>query len=77
MTLHPCGKTPQVETSEISKERISEILTQKSVDAATIKQFVEVLNDCDFARYTPTTSVMMKQEFEKAKEVITKIDKYL
>ena len=37
----------------------------------------QVLKDCDFARYTPTTSVMMKQEFEKAKEVITKIDKYL
>ena len=67
----------QVETSEISKERISEILTQKSVDAATIKQFVEVLNDCDFARYTPTTNVMMEQEFEKAKEVITNIDKQL
>ncbi len=67
----------QVETSEISKERISEILTEKSVDAAIIKQFVEVLNDCDFARYTPTTNVMMEQEFEKAKEVITNIDKQL
>ncbi|GGK37701.1 MULTISPECIES: BatD family protein [Flavobacteriaceae] len=67
----------QVETSEISKERISEILTEKSVDAAIIKQFVEVLNDCYFARYTPTTNVMMEQEFEKAKEVITNIDKQL
>jgi hypothetical protein len=67
----------QVETSEISKERISEILTKKNVDVTTIKQFVEVLNDCDFARYTPTTNVMMEQEFEKAKEVITNIDKQL
>jgi hypothetical protein len=67
----------QVETSDISKEKISEILQQKSVDISTINAFLEVLKDCDFARYTPTTSVMMKQEFEKAKEVITKIDKYL
>lgn len=66
-----------VETSDISKEKISEILQQKSVDTSTINEFLEVLKDCDFARYTPTTSVMMKQEFEKAKEVITKIDKYL
>jgi len=66
-----------VETSDISKEKISEILQQKSVDKSTINEFLEVLKDCDFARYTPTTSVMMKQEFEKAKEVITKIDKYL
>ncbi|UMB59456.1 BatD family protein [Lutibacter sp. A80] len=67
----------QIETSEISKERISEILTEKGVEVSTIKQFVEVLNDCDFARYTPTTNVMMEQEFEKAKEVITNIDKQL
>jgi len=66
-----------VETSEISKERISEILTKKGVEASAIKQFVEVLNDCDFARYTPTTNVMMEQELEKAKEVITNIDKQL
>ncbi len=66
-----------VETSDISKEKISEILQQKNVDKSTINEFLEVLKDCDFARYTPTTSVMMKQEFEKAKEVITKIDKYL
>ncbi|REE83520.1 oxygen tolerance protein BatD [Lutibacter oceani] len=67
----------QVETSDISKEKISEILKEKNVDSANIKQFVEVLNDCDFARYTPTTNVMMEQEFEKAKEVITTIDKQL
>ncbi len=66
-----------VETSDISKEKISEILQQKNVDISTITEFLEVLKDCDFARYTPTTSLMMKQEFEKAKEVITKIDKYL
>jgi hypothetical protein len=67
----------QIETSDISKEKISEILQSKQVENTTIKEFIAVLNDCDFARYTPSTNVMMKQEFEKAKEVITKIDKYL
>ena len=66
-----------IETSDISKEKISEILQNKGVEASTITEFIAVLNDCDFARYTPTTNVMMKQEFEKAKNVITKIDKYL
>lgn len=66
-----------IETSDISKEKISEILTSKGVKTITIKEFIDVLNDCDFARYTPTTDVMMNQEFEKAKKVITKIDKYL
>ena len=67
----------QVETSDISKERIAEILRNKTVDEVTITNFVKVLDDCDYARYTPTTNVMMQEEFEKAKSVITKIDKQL
>ncbi len=66
-----------VETSDISKEKISEILKRKNVKTTIIKDFMDVLDGCDFARYTPTTNVMMEQEFKKAKKVITKIDKYL
>ena len=66
-----------IETSEISQERIAEILQHKSVEVSTINEFVTVLNNCDFARYTPTTNVMMNQDFEKAKNIIAKIDKYL
>jgi hypothetical protein len=67
----------QVETFDISKERIAEILKDKSVDQTTIKQFIDVLNDCDFARYTPITNVEMEQEFEKATQILIKIDKQL
>ncbi|MFT5761061.1 MAG: hypothetical protein ACI8WA_000166 [Polaribacter sp.] len=66
-----------IETSDISRDNIIEILNSKSVNNATIKAFIEVLNDCDFARYTPITKVMMNDEFEKAKEVITALDKQL
>lgn len=67
----------RVETSEISIERISEILIGKNVDEETVLEFSKVLNNCDFARYTPFTNVEMKMEYEKAKEVIAKIDKQL
>lgn len=67
----------QIETTEISKEKIAELLQNKGVDSATIKEFITVLNDCDFARYTPTTDVMMKNEYEKTVEILTKIDKQL
>ena len=66
-----------VETADISQEKISEILRNKNVEEATIVEFMGVLNDCDFARYTPTTNVLMKQDFEKAKAIITKVDKYI
>ncbi len=67
----------QIETSEISKERIEELLSEKGVSSDSIASFVAVLDDCDFARYAPVTSVMMKEEYAKAKEVITKLDKQL
>ncbi|PKP13013.1 MAG: BatD protein [Bacteroidetes bacterium HGW-Bacteroidetes-3] len=67
----------QIETSEISKEKIVDLLQNKGVDASTINEFIIVLNNCDFARYTPTTDVMMKNEYEKTVEILTKIDKQL
>ena len=66
-----------VETSEISREKITEILDKKQVDKITIEEFGKVLENCDYARYTPSTDVMMKQEYENAKKVIAKIDKQL
>ncbi|VAW24528.1 Aerotolerance protein BatD, partial [hydrothermal vent metagenome] len=66
-----------LETSDISKEKIIELLQNKKVDESSINEFMDVLNNCDFARYTPTTNVLMKQDFEKAKKVITNIDKQL
>lgn len=66
-----------IETSDISIEKISNILTEKGVKSSAIDEFIEVLDSCNFARYTPTTNVKMEQEFERAKEVITNIDKQL
>ena len=67
----------QIETSDISKEKIANILETRGVDELTISAFVKVLNDSDFARYAPSTNVMMQQEYENAKQVIAKIDKQL
>ena len=66
-----------IETAEISKERITEILESKDVKAVVINQFVEVLKNSDFARYTPFTATEMKEEFERAKAVIVQLDKQL
>lgn len=66
-----------IETTDISSDKISDILQEKGVDNNTISDFKNVLNDCDFARFTPTTNTQMELEFEKAKQVITQIDKQL
>ncbi len=66
-----------IETADISKEKITQILQDKNVDNATNKQFIDVLKSSDFARYTPITSTEMEAELERAKEVIIQLDKQL
>ncbi|WP_394420336.1 BatD family protein [Tenacibaculum mesophilum] len=66
-----------VETSDISREKITDLLDNKNVSKETISNFIEVFNNCDFARYTPITNTQMKEEYEKAKQVITQLDRQL
>ena len=67
----------RIETSDISKEKITELLKRKSVNESTIRSFIEVFNSCDMARYSPVSVVEMKDDYEKSKLVITQIDKQL
>ncbi len=67
----------QVETSEISKEKIRSILENKEVKDQSITQFLKVLEDCDFARYTPISNLQMEKEYEKAKEIIMDLDRQI
>lgn len=66
-----------IETSEISQDKITEILLEKGLSKDSIEVLIAVLNDCDFARYTPSSNVKMKDEYEKAVEIIALIDKQL
>ena len=67
----------RIETSDISKEKITELLKRKSVNESTIHSFIEVFNSCDMARYSPVSVVEMKDDYEKSRLVITQIDKQL
>ena len=67
----------RIETSDISKEKITALLTKKRVDNLTIDAFIDVFKSCDMARYSPITDGEMNEDFEKAKLVISQIDKQL
>ena len=67
----------KIETSEFSKEKITALLTEKSVDAAAINGFLELLKNCEMARYSPFSDVQMQQDYNKASEVITQMDRQL
>lgn len=67
----------KIETSEFSKEKIIELLEEKNVNEATTSQFIELLRSCEMARYSPITKVQMNEDYQKASEVISKMDKQL
>ncbi|MEM7186123.1 MAG: BatD family protein [Bacteroidota bacterium] len=64
-----------LETSEMDKERISGLLSDHGVDAVQVEEFKGLLKRCDYARYTPTDNVTMKQDYEAAVKTISNIDK--
>lgn len=66
-----------IQTTDMSKERILDLLQSKGVDAATAEEFNKILESCEIARYTPTSNVEMKQDYERAVNVIAEIDKQL
>ena len=67
----------QAETADISIDKVAELLQNKKVEQTVIDELITVLDDCNYARYTPTTNVMMEQEYEKAKSVLSKLDRFL
>jgi len=67
----------QVETSEMSMDRIEEKLAERNVKPEIIEEFKKVIDDSNMARYAPSTNTEMKNDYNRAKQVITKLDKYL
>ena len=66
-----------IETSEMSKEKIKEILLIKKAQPETISQFIKVLESCEMARYAPSNNDVMQNDYEKSVEVIAELDKQI
>ena len=60
---------------EKSKDNIEEKLASRQVSPELIKEFVDILNDAEFARYAPgDASAAMDKEYQAAMDVISKME---
>lgn len=66
-----------IETSEMSKEKITEILLEKNAKPETVTEFIDLTENCELARYAPYSSVAIQQDFDKAVSVISDLEKQL
>ena len=67
----------KIETSEFSKEKITQILMDKGVNNENVEGFINLLKNCEMARYSPFSDVQMQNDYEKASEIISNLDKQL
>lgn len=67
----------RIETSEMSKEKISEILLSRNANSETVSQFINLTENCELARYAPSTNVMIQHDYEKAVEIILSLEKQI
>ena len=67
----------QIETTELTKDKIERLLLNKKVNKQTALYFVAVIENCELARYAPGSSVSIKVDYEKASSVIASIDRQL
>jgi len=66
-----------METSDYSKERIQDLLKNRNVDDDTQKLFIRLIENCEFARYTPASNVAINKDYENAVKVISELDNLL
>ena len=64
--------------SQLSMDTVREMMTGKNVPEDIVNQFIELLNNCEYARFAPgDPSKKMEELYEKGVEVITKAEKNL
>lgn len=66
-----------IETVEMSKENIIELLQQRNATEDSISHFIALMNDCEYARYAPATDTAMTNDFDRAIEIITELEKQI
>lgn len=58
----------KIQTLDMQKDKIQELLSEKGVSQETTKGFLKILESCELARYTPSVTEDMKNDFEKSRE---------
>ena len=66
-----------IETSDYSKVKVKRLLANKNIQTGSIELFISLIENCDYARYTPASNVAINNDYENAVKVILEIDKQI
>ncbi|MDQ6471335.1 BatD family protein [Flavobacterium sp. LHD-80] len=66
-----------IETSEMSKDNIRELLLSRNANPESVQSFINLTENCEFARYAPASSASIQQDFDKAVLIISELEKQI
>lgn len=66
-----------IETSEMSKDNIRELLLSRNANPETVQNFITLTENCEFARYAPASSASIQQDYDKAVVIISELEKQI
>lgn len=66
-----------IETSEMSKDKITQLLLAKNAETDTVNQFISLVESCEFARYAPSTSTSIQNDYNLAVSIISDLEKQM
>ena len=66
-----------IETSDYTKEKIIGLMNEKNIQNESIESFIKLIENCEYARYTPASNVAINNDYENAVKVISEIDKQI
>ncbi|MEC5164574.1 hypothetical protein RCH18_000290 [Flavobacterium sp. PL11] len=66
-----------IETSEMSKDNIQELLLSRNANQGIVNEFIVLTENCEIARYAPSSSVTIQQDFDKAVFIISELEKQI
>ena len=66
-----------IETSEMSKDNIQELLLSRNAKTEAVNDFIVLTENCEVARYAPSSSVTIQQDFDKAVFIISELEKQI
>lgn len=66
-----------IETSEMSKDNIQELLLSRKANPQSVNDFIALTENCEIARYAPSSSATIQHDFDKAVTIISELEKQI
>ena len=66
-----------IETSEMSKSNIQELLLSRNASPETVIDFINLTENCELARFAQSSSTAIQQDFDKAVLIISDLEKQI